>query len=75
LFAPSFYPWYLLWVTPFLFTPRMLPLAIWTVSSLSIYWLLPGWATTLIEYGPVVGVAGWMWTQSLAVRRATSSSA
>jgi alpha-1,6-mannosyltransferase len=74
LFAPTFYPWYLLWVTPFLFTPRMLPLAVWTVSSLAIYWSLPDWATTLIEYGPVLAVAAWMWAQSLAAHPVTSSS-
>jgi hypothetical protein len=73
LFAPTFYPWYLLWVTPFLFTPGTLPLAVWTVSSLSIYWSLPVWATTVVEYGPVLGVAGWMWAQSARARRATSS--
>jgi hypothetical protein len=74
LFAPTIYPWYLLWVTPFLFTPGTLPLAVWTVSSLSIYWSLPVWATTLVEFGPVLGVAGWMWAQSVRARRATSSS-
>jgi alpha-1,6-mannosyltransferase len=74
LFAPTFYPWYLLWVTPFLFTRRTLPLAVWTVSSLSIYWSLPGWATTVVEYGPVLGVVGWMFAQSVGPRRATSSS-
>jgi hypothetical protein len=74
LFAPTFYPWYLLWITPFLFTPRMLPLAVWTVSSLSIYWLLPGWATTVIEYGPVLAIAVWMWARSVRARRATRFS-
>jgi hypothetical protein len=74
LFAPTFYPWYLLWVTPFLFTRRTLPLAVWTVSSLSIYWSLPVWATTVVEYGPVLGVVGWMFAQSVGPRRATSSS-
>jgi alpha-1,6-mannosyltransferase len=72
LFAPTIYPWYLLWVTPFLFTPRTLPLAVWTVSSLSFYWSLPVWATTVIEYGPVLGIAGWMLAQSVGARRATS---
>jgi alpha-1,6-mannosyltransferase len=61
LFAPTFYPWYLVWLTPFLLTPRMLPLAVWTVSALAIYWRLPDWATTLIEYAPVLAVALWMW--------------
>jgi hypothetical protein len=74
LFAPTVYPWYLLWVTPFLFTRRTLPLAVWTVSSLSVYWSLPDWATSLVEYGPVLGVAGWMLAQSVGARRMTSSS-
>jgi hypothetical protein len=74
LFAPTIYPWYLLWVTPFLFTPRTLPLAVWTVSSLSFYWSLPVWATTVVEYGPVVGAAAWILAQSAGARRATSSS-
>ena len=73
LFAPTIYPWYLLWVTPFLFTRSTLPLAVWTVSSISIYWSLPVWATTVVEYGPVLGVAGWMLAQSVRARRATSS--
>ena len=74
LFAPTIFPWYLVWVTPFLFTPRTLPLAVWTVSSLAVYWPLPVWATMVIEYGPVLGVAGWMLAQSVRARRATSSS-
>jgi alpha-1,6-mannosyltransferase len=72
LFAPTFYPWYLLWITPFLFTTRTLPLAVWTVSSLSIYWPLPVWAAMVIEYGPVLGVAAWMLAQSARARSATS---
>ncbi|HEV3115078.1 MAG TPA: hypothetical protein VGY99_31725 [Candidatus Binataceae bacterium] len=74
LFAPTIYPWYLLWITPFLFTPRTLPLAVWTVSSLAVYWSLPVWATTVVEYGPVLGVAGWMLAQTVVARRATISS-
>ena len=75
LFAPTIYPWYLLWFTPFLFTPlRTLPLAVWTVSSLTLYWWLPVWAKTVVEYVPVVGAAGWMFVQSVGVHRAMSSS-
>jgi alpha-1,6-mannosyltransferase len=73
LFAPTIFPWYLLWVTPFLFTPRLMPLAVWTVSSLAVYWPLPGWARPVVEFGPVLGVAGWMWAQSVRARRATSA--
>jgi hypothetical protein len=74
LFAPAIFPWYLVWITPFLFTPRTLPLAVWTVSSLAVYWPLPVWETMVIEYGSVLGVAGYMMAQSLAARRATNSS-
>jgi hypothetical protein len=74
LFAPTIYPWYLLWITPFLFSPRTLPLAVWTVSSLSVYWPLPVWATTVVEYGPALGVAGWMLAQSVGARRVMSFS-
>jgi hypothetical protein len=73
LFAPTVFPWYLVWVTPFLFTPRTLPLAVWTVSSLAVYWPLPVWATMVIEYAPVLGVTAWMWAQSVRARRATTS--
>ena len=76
LFAPAIFPWYLLWLTPFLFTPqRTLALAVWTVSSLTLYWWLPVWAKTVVEYVPVLCVAGWMLVQSGAVRRAMSSAA
>jgi alpha-1,6-mannosyltransferase len=73
LFAPTIYPWYLLWLAPFLFTPRTLPLAVWTVSSLAFYWSLPAWASMLTEYVPVLGVGGWMLAQLLEARRARSS--
>jgi hypothetical protein len=72
-FAPTIFPWYLLWLTPFLFTSCTFPLAVWTVSSLSAYWRLPSWATTVVEYGSALGAAGWMLVQSMGARRATSS--
>src|SRR5262249_53644687 len=65
LFAPAIYPWYLLWLTPFLFTSRTLPLAIWTVTSLAVYWPLPVWAATMFEYAPVLVAAGWLFAQSM----------
>ena len=36
-FAPVIYPWYLLCLTPFLFSIATLPLTAWTVSALSVY--------------------------------------
>jgi alpha-1,6-mannosyltransferase len=74
VFAPAIFPWYLVWVTPFLLTPRTLPLAVWTVSSLAVYWPLPVWAAIVVEYGSVLGLGGWMLTQSMGARRATNSS-
>jgi hypothetical protein len=72
LFAPAIFPWYLLWLTPFLFTPCTFPLAVWTVSSLSAYWWLPYWATPMVEYVPALGAAGWMLARSMVARRATN---
>jgi alpha-1,6-mannosyltransferase len=67
LCAPVVYPWYLLWMLPFLRSPSTLPIIIWTVSIIPTYvvwhlrtlgrpWLVPGWVT-LLEYGSVA-VAG-----------------
>jgi hypothetical protein len=61
--APVIYPWYLLWLLPFLRSVATLPLTIWTVSIISTYyvwrlrtlglpWIVPGWVT-LLEYGSV----------------------
>lgn len=62
LFAPAVFPWYLLWLTPFLFSLWTLPLAVWSVSALVIYSSLPIWAAGVIEYGAVAIAAGWMIT-------------
>ena len=61
--APVIYPWYLLWLVPFLQSASTLPLMIWTLSVLSVFfvwyshtlgqlWRVPGWIL-LLEYGPV----------------------
>jgi hypothetical protein len=62
--APVVYPWYLLWLLPFLRSASTMPLIIWTVSIIPIYiqwhlraigrpWgSLPGWVM-LLEYGCV----------------------
>jgi alpha-1,6-mannosyltransferase len=63
LCAPVVYPWYLLWLLPFLRSAATLPLIIWTVSIIPTYfvwhlralgrpWLVPDWAM-LLEYGSV----------------------
>jgi alpha-1,6-mannosyltransferase len=69
LAAPLVYPWYLVWLTPFLVVPQTLPLTIWTLSILSTYvvwrlvgvpWAMPVWAL-LIEYGALLAAAFWLW--------------
>lgn len=63
LCAPVVYPWYLLWLLPFLRAASTVPIIIWTVSMIPIYyvwylralghpWSLPGWIV-LLEYGAV----------------------
>jgi hypothetical protein len=61
--APVVYPWYLLWLLPFLRSTSTLPLMVWTVSILPTYivwhlrslgyeWQVPGWIL-LLQYGSV----------------------
>ncbi len=68
LCAPVVYPWYLLWLLPFLRSASTLPIIIWTVSIIPTYyvwhlrtlgrpWVLPGWVV-LLEYGSLAMAAG-----------------
>lgn len=61
--APVVYPWYLLWLLPFLRSASSWPLIVWTISisptyvvwhlrSLGIAWQVPPWVL-LLEYGAV----------------------
>jgi alpha-1,6-mannosyltransferase len=67
LCAPVVYPWYLLWLLPFMRSASTLPIIIWTVSIIPTYyvwhlrtlgrpWLVPGWIM-LLEYGSVATAA------------------
>jgi alpha-1,6-mannosyltransferase len=67
LCAPVIYPWYLLWLLPFLRSESTLPIILWTVSIFPTYyvwhlramgqpWLLPGWIM-ILEYGSVAMTA------------------
>ena len=69
--APVVYPWYLIWLVPFLQSAATLPLMIWTLSILSVFyvwyahalgglWQVPGWIL-LLEYGPVAVAAAVVW--------------
>jgi alpha-1,6-mannosyltransferase len=65
--APVVYPWYLLWLLPFIRSTSTIPVILWTVSIIPTYvvwhlrtlgrpWVVPGWIL-LLEYGSVA-VAG-----------------
>ncbi len=73
---PAIYPWYLIWLVPFLVRPAatppvIWPLGVWTLASMATYivwppflagegWVLPGWVE-LMEYGSVAAAALWVW--------------
>ena len=67
LCAPVVYPWYLLWLLPFVRSVSTVPLIIWTISILPTFyvwhlrtlggeWVVPGWIL-LLEYGTVAAAA------------------
>jgi hypothetical protein len=69
--APVIYPWYLLWLIPFLGSPAALPLMIWTLTILPVFfiwyshafggpWEVPGWILVL-EFPPVALAAVVLW--------------
>lgn len=68
---PAIYPWYLVWITPFLTVSTTIPLAVWTLTSIATYavwapqwagigWVLPEWVEPL-EYGLVAASIVWIW--------------
>ncbi|MGC2247089.1 MAG: glycosyltransferase 87 family protein [Terriglobales bacterium] len=80
LCAPVVYPWYLLWLLPFVRSASTLPIIIWTVSIIPTYyvwhlralgrpWLVPAWIM-LLEYGCVAAAAA-----IVALRRPAQSAA
>lgn len=63
LCAPVVYPWYLLWLLPFMRSISTLPIIVWTLSIIPTYyvwhlralgrpWLVPDWIM-LLEYGAI----------------------
>jgi alpha-1,6-mannosyltransferase len=80
LCAPVVYPWYLLWLLPFIRSASTVPIMIWTLSIIPTYyvwhlrtvgrpWLVPGWIM-ILEYGSVAAAAA-----IIALRRITRSAA
>jgi alpha-1,6-mannosyltransferase len=76
LCAPAVFPWYLLWLLPFLTSASTLLIALWTISIIPTYVMwhfralgrswgaLPGWVM-LLEYGCLAAAAA-----MVALRRA-----
>jgi alpha-1,6-mannosyltransferase len=70
LCAPVVYPWYLLWLLPFVRSISTLPIFVWTLSIIPTYvvwylrslghpWLLPDWVT-MLEYGSVAATGAFV---------------
>ena len=81
--APVIYPWYLLYLTPFLFSVATLPIAVWTITVIPTYivwelatlgarWVVPvalmGW-----EYAIPVGIAIYLAWRAYALAGAKRS--
>lgn len=75
--APVVYPWYLIWLLPFLRSASTLPLMVWTVGILPTYvvwhlrtlgheWGVPVWVLVL-EYGSVAIAAAMSWRRRTAL--------
>src|SRR5207245_1544580 len=80
LCAPVVYPWYMLWMLPFMRSISTVPIMIWTLSIIPTYyvwhlrtlgrpWLVPDWIM-LLEYGSVAIAAA-----IIALLRFTRSTA
>jgi hypothetical protein len=80
LCAPVVYPWYMVWLLPFIRSTSTVPIMIWTLSIIPTYyvwhlrtvgrpWLVPDWIM-LLEYGSVAVAAA-----IIALRRITRQAA
>ncbi|HUO17768.1 MAG TPA: glycosyltransferase family 87 protein [Verrucomicrobiae bacterium] len=81
--GPVVFPWYLLWLLPFLTSASTLPILIWTVSVIPTYIMwhfrklgrpweaLPVWVM-LLEYGCVAIAAAVLWRHGVTKRVAKS---
>jgi alpha-1,6-mannosyltransferase len=83
--APVVYPWYLLYLTPFLWTRRTLPLLAWSMSAPVAYvvwemsrrggrWIVPG-AVQAFELAVPIAVALLLWRRSRLERAPAELSA
>ena len=82
--APVIYPWYLLYLTPFLFGVATLPLTAWSFTVMATYvvwhlkrhgghWVVPG-SVVLVEYAvPLAAVAALLWRRADLARSAANN--
>lgn len=66
-FSPLVYPWYLVWLLPFLTSASVLPLGVWSLSIIATYGVWHGFtdglpwrvqpAVLMFEYGPPIAAA------------------
>ena len=81
LLLPAVYPWYLVWMIPFLASARAWPLMVWTLAAPLTYvvwasraagtgWVLPAWVEP-VEYGLLAAALGAAW---MAGRRGVGST-
>lgn len=78
--APLVYPWYLVWLVPFLTSRATVPLLAWSVAILGVYvvwsfppgsrWAVPPWLLAA-EYAVVLASAGWLLRRSHAYAAAS----
>ena len=84
LCAPVVYPWYLLWLLPFVRSASTVPLVIWTASIIPTYyvwhlrtmgrpWLVPWWIM-LLEYGSVALAGAIIWSRRFTRVAVTGSA-
>jgi len=75
LAAPAVYPWYLLWLTPFLTSAATWALAVWTMSVLIAYLDsisgLPRWGIA-VEYGLVLAASMVSWSSNATSIQSTT---
>ena len=83
LVMPAVYPWYLVWLTPFLTTRATGALVAWTLGSMLTYvvwsselagtgWVLPSWVVP-VEYGLIAVVGLWTCCSSGSFARYSAS--
>jgi len=75
LLSPNIFPWYLVWLVPFLAWSPSIPWIAFTGTAAFAYtfflqqpWAIPGWARVL-EFAPLACGATWWLTSRLSARR------